>query len=45
MFDRLTSLQQLVLDRFSWFNSLAHYVAGVVLVYLLTSTARTAGAR
>ncbi|XP_037092405.1 uncharacterized protein LOC119112354 [Pollicipes pollicipes] len=45
VFERLTSLQQLVLDRFSWFNSLAHYVAGVVLVYLLTSTARTAGAR
>ncbi|KAF0312880.1 hypothetical protein FJT64_016461 [Amphibalanus amphitrite] len=45
VFDRLTSLQQLVLDRFSWFNSLAHYVAGVLLVYLLTSTARTAGAR
>ena len=45
VFERLTSLQQLVLDRFSWFNSLAHYVAGVLLVYLLTSTARTAGAR
>lgn len=45
VFEQLASLQQLVLDRLSWFNSLVHYTVGVLLAYLATATSRTANAR
>ena len=45
VFDRLSKLQNLVLGEVSGFYSLIFYPTALLTAYLLTSTARTSGAR
>jgi len=45
VFDRVRSLQSLVLGEFTGFYSLIFYALAIVITYLLTSTPRTSGAR
>ncbi|KAK7488541.1 hypothetical protein BaRGS_00020158 [Batillaria attramentaria] len=45
VFDQLISLKQTVVGEFSGFYSILYYFFSVLLCYLLTSTARTGGAR
>lgn len=44
-FDRVAQVQRLMLGEFTWFNSVIYYVVVVLLVYMVTSTPRTASAR
>ena len=45
VFDQLISLKQTVLGEFSGFYSILYYFLSILVSYLLTSTARTSGAR
>jgi len=45
VFSRVQSLQSLVLGEFAGFYSLIFYALAIVIVYVLTSTPRTSGAR
>ena len=45
VFDRLTSLQKVVMGEFTGFYSLIFYTASILISYLVTSTPRTGGAR
>ena len=45
VFDRVNSLQSLVMGEFTGFYSLIFYAISILVVYLLTSTPRTSGAR
>ena len=45
VFDRIKSLQSIVMGEFSGFYSLIFYVLSILVSYLVTSTPRTSGAR
>ena len=45
VFDRVNSLQSLVMGEFTGFYSLIFYAVSILISYLLTSTPRTSGAR
>ena len=45
VFDKVTSLQSVVMGEFTGFYSLIFYAISVLISYLLTSTPRTSGAR
>ncbi len=45
VFDRLNSLQSVVMGEFTGFYSLVFYAISILISYLLTSTPRTSGAR
>ena len=45
VFDRVNSLQSLVMGEFTGFYSLVFYTLSIIISYLLTSTSRTNGAR
>jgi hypothetical protein len=45
VFDRVRSLQSIVMGEFTGFYSLIFYVASILIVYFLTSTSRTSSSR
>ena len=45
VFDRMNSLQSVVMGEFTGFYSLIFYTISIIICYLLTSTPRTSGAR
>jgi hypothetical protein len=45
VFDRVKSLQKLVMGEFTGFYSLIFYTVSILICYMLTSTPRTSGAR
>ena len=45
VFDRVNSLQSMVMGEFTGFYSLIFYTVSILVTYLLTSTPRTSGAR
>ena len=45
VFDKVSSLQDMVLGEFTGFYSLIFYTVSIVISYLLTSTSRTSGSR
>lgn len=44
-FERVSEVQRIILGEFTWLHSLLFYTAAVLIIYMLTSTPRTSGAR